>query len=114
MLPSFCRSTVTVLRAPAAATRPGAVERDWSRAAEHSLTQCAVIPVSTGEAAGEARAGVNVTASLYAPPGADVEIGDRIRTVSGEVFSVVGAPQHRESPTGAVSHVKCDLARYVG
>lgn len=114
MLPSFCRSTVTVLRAPAQATRTGASERDWSRASEHSVTQCAVLPVSTSEASGEARPGVKVSAALYAPPGADIAVGDRVRTVSGEVYAVVGAPARRESPTGAVSHVKCDLALYVG
>lgn len=114
MLPSFCRSTVMVLRARKVQTRPGAIEHDWADPTVLSITRCAVLPVSTGESSGEARVGVNVTAALYAPPGSDIEIGDRVRTVSGETYQVVGAPQRRESPTGAVSHVRCDLARYVG
>lgn len=113
MLPSFCRSTVTVLRAPVSTPR-GAPERDWTRPDRHVLTRCAVLGAATSESSAEVRPGVTVTAALYAQPGADVRVGDRIETEGGEVYEVVGAPVARESPTGACSHIKCELARYVG
>lgn len=112
MLPSFCRETVTVSRAPLAPVR-GSRERDWSKKEDHYLTGCSVQPVSSAEATGEAREGTSVAAALYAPPGADVAVGDRV-TSAGQTFEVVGSPLSISSPTGAVSHVRCDLARYVG
>ena len=112
MLPSFCCEIVTVSRAPIVNLR-GARERDWSQSSDHYLTGCSVQPTSTSEASGEAREGTSVTAVLDAPPGADIRLGDRVES-SWAKFEVVGSPLPISSPTGAVSHVRCDLARYVG
>lgn len=112
MLPSFCRETVTVLRAPLSEAR-GTRERDWSRAASHYVTGCSVQFGSTATARGEPRDAVSSAAALYAPPGADLRAGDRIETSMGP-FSIEGEPMPRVSPTGAVSHVECSLARWEG
>ena len=111
-LPSFCTETVAVARAPLADAR-GTAERDWSRAESHYVTGCSVQFGSTSTARGEPRDAVSSAATLYAPPGADVRAGDRIRSSMG-AFSVEGEPMPRVSPTGAVSHVECQLSRWEG
>ena len=111
-LPSFCRDTVEVLRAPLVASR-GTQERDWSQAVAHDVVGCSVQFGSTSTDRGEPRDAVSSSAVLYAPPGADVKAGDRVSCAHGE-FSVEGEPMPRVSPTGAVSHVECSLARWEG
>lgn len=112
MLPSFCRETVEVWRAPLAESR-GTEERDWKRAASHSVAGCSVQFASTSTDRGEPRDAVSSSATLYAPPGADVATGDRVSCALGE-FWVEGQPMPRVSPTGAVSHVECSLSRWMG
>lgn len=111
-LPSFCRETVEVLRALPVASR-GAQERDWLQATSHDVAGCSVQFGSTSTDRGEPREAVSSSAVLYAPPGADVKAGDRVSCAYGE-FSVEGEPMPRVSPTGAVSHVECSLARWEG
>lgn len=111
-LPSFCRETVTVLRAPLVDQR-GTKVRDWTKAVEHFVTGCSVQFGSTSTDRGEPRDAVSSSAVLYAPPGADIKAGDRVSCAYGE-FSVEGEPMPRVSPTGAVSHVECSLARWEG
>lgn len=111
-LPSFCRETVTVLRAPLVDQR-GTKVRDWSQAVEHYVTGCSVQFASTMTNRGEPREAVSDTATLFAPPGADIKAGDRLSTSMGE-FAVEGHPMPRVSPTGAVSHVECSLAWWGG
>lgn len=111
-LPSFCRETVTVIRAPFSGVR-GTSERDWSAAASHEVARCCVQPSSTSTDRGEPRESVSDAATLYTPPGSDVAAGDRV-TCSLGTFSVEGSPMPRESPTGAVSHVEVQLSRWRG
>ena len=111
-LPSFCRETVAVLRAPLVDQR-GTKVRDWTKAVEHFVTGCSVQFSSTSTDRGEPRDAVSSSATLYAPPGADVATGDRVSCAFGE-FWVEGQPMPRVSPTGAVSHVECPLARWEG
>ena len=112
MLPSFCRETVDVLPAPLASAR-GTEERDWSLSEAHEVAGCSVQFDSTATDRSDARASISDTATLYAPPGADVAEGDRIACGFG-TFEVDGTPMPRRSPTGAASHVECRLARWKG
>lgn len=111
-LPSFCREAVTVLRAPLVDQR-GTKVRDWSQAKSHYVNGCSVQFASTMSNRSEPREAVSDTATLFAPPGADVKAGDRLSTSMGE-FVVEGHPMPRVSPTGAVSHVECSLAWWEG
>lgn len=112
MLPSFCRETVTVARAPLSASR-GTAERDWGLVARHEVRGCSVQPTSTSQAVGEPRPGVSVAATLLAPLGADIAAHDRVECSLGS-FRVVGAPLAVASPTGALSHVRAQLSREEG
>lgn len=112
MLPSFCTETVSVVRAPLVSVR-GTEERDWSASEAHEVAGCSVQFDSTATDRSDARASVSDAATLYAPPGADVAEGDRIRCDLG-TFEVNGTPMPRRSPTGAVSHVECQLTRWKG
>ena len=112
VLPSFCREAVTVTRAPLAPVR-GTSERDWSRAESHVVAGCSVQPAQTSQAASEPRPGVSLTATLFAPPGANVAAHDRVACSLGR-FRVVDAPMAVTSPTGALSHVRAELSREEG
>lgn len=112
MLPSFCRETVTVTRAPLLASR-GSTERDWASAAQHELAGCIAVPVSTADDAQSARPGISADATLYAPPGSDVAAQDRVTCRLG-TFRVAGAPMPVASPTGRLDHIKCYLERREG
>lgn len=111
-LPSFCRETVTVLRAPLFDSR-GSTERDWARAARHEVAGCSAQFGSTSSDRGEPREATSDSATLYAPPGADILPEDRVACSLGE-FCVEGTPMPRVSPTGSVSHVECGLSRWKG
>lgn len=111
-LPSFCSETVSVLRAPLSDVR-GTKERDWSRASAHGVEGCSVQPASTSTDRGDARMSASESVTVYAPPGADIEEGDRIVCRLGE-FAVDGIPQRWESPTGAVSHTVVQASRWRG
>lgn len=112
MLPSFFCEIVTVSRAPLISSR-GASERDWSAAQAHEVPGCFVEPISTSQARTEPRDGYEDSAMLYAPPGADIERGDRVTCASG-TFSVDGTPLAVGSPTGMASHVRVQLVRWAG
>lgn len=107
VLPGFCRETVTVSRAPLRAAR-GTSERDWSAATTHEVAGCSVQPDVTSQATSEPRPGISLSATLYAPPGADLAAHDRVTCSLGEL-RVVGAPVAVTSPTGALSHVRATL-----
>lgn len=111
-LASFCSETVSVIRAPLIDVR-GTRERDWSRAAAHGVAGCSVQPSSTSTDRGDAREASSESVTVYAPPGADIEEGDRIVCRLGE-FAVDGIPQRWESPTGAVSHTVVQASRWRG
>lgn len=111
-LPSFCTEEVEVLRAPLESSR-GTSERDWSKAKAHTVAGCCAQPSSTASDRGEPREASSISAALYAPPGSDVEAGDRVRCSLGW-FEVEGEPMPRVSPTGAVSHLRVEMSRWRG
>lgn len=112
MLPSWCTDSVTVYRAPLV-TANGRTERDWSHAQTHNLTGCSVQQTSTATDFGAVDATHGISATLYAPPGADVQADDRIAHGS-RTYVVNGAPATVTSPTGAVSHVMALLSAWGG
>lgn len=112
MPPSWFDRTVTVLRAPIAAYGARS-ERDWSQASEHSIAECILVrPTSSTDwrNAAEPRA---IDKVLIAPHGADIREGDRI-VYGGRTYEVDGIPEDRESPTGAVSHLRAALVAWSG
>lgn len=112
-LPSFCDETVTVWRAPWGECR-GARVRDWERAEEREVGGCCAQFSASSLDRSDLRAqAVSDEARLFAPPGADIEADDRVECSLGS-FRVDGTPMERRSPTGAVSHVECRLARWEG
>lgn len=112
MLHSWCRHTVTVSRAPMAASGTR-IERDWSHAAEHAIAGCSLQPASTSTDFGDVDAVAGISAILYAPEGADIAEGDRV-SFGGRTYAVDGAPYSWESPTGRTSHVQARLRAWEG
>lgn len=107
MLPSFCHDSVDVYRAPYTDSR-GTRVRDWSNAAKHTITGCSFQFASTTQEFTDPRQAVTVRARLFLPPDSDVAIDDRIE-FGGNRYAINGAPMAKVSPTGAVSHIVCDL-----
>ncbi len=112
MLPSFCRDTVTVSRAQLVDKR-GTKVLDWTSPETFTVNGCSVQPsTSTRDFDGRTLA-VSEEWTLYAPPGSDLQAGDRI-TWRDTTFEINGAPMPWESPTGRVSHVRAQLAEWRG
>ena len=112
MLPSFCRDAVTVWRAPLVPER-GTKVRDWSQAVAHAVAGCSLQPGGTDGTFGEQRNGAEVQATLFAPPGADIEFSDRVE-FGGKQYALVGEPLEWRSPTGRVTHLVCSLTYWRG
>jgi len=107
MLPSFCQDSVDVWRAPYIDSR-GTKVRDWAHAVKHTVSGCSFQYRSTEQEWTDARQAVTVRARLYMPFGSDIEVDDRI-DYENHSYAVNGAPMAKKSPTGAVSHIVCDL-----
>lgn len=112
MLPSFFRTTVTVERAATTQQR-GTTVRDWAHSTTHQVGGCSVQPVATATAWGEVAQPATYDAVMFAPPGADIQEGDRV-TARGVTYHVEGMPLPWESPTGAVDHVEARLVTWRG
>lgn len=112
MLPSFCDDAVTVKRARLVERR-GTIVPDWSDPQEFELRGCSVQPGSTSRDFDGRAVQVTEDWTLFAPPGSDIEAGDRI-VWRGRTFETDGAPMPWESPTGRVSHVWARLAEWRG
>jgi hypothetical protein len=112
MLPSWCKDSVTVLRAPrrGAGTRG---ERDWDGAVAHVLDGCSLQPSGTSSAFGTVDAVSTADAMLYAPPDADIAEGDRV-VFGGATYVVDGIPYAWASPTGRVSSKQARLLKWAG
>lgn len=111
-LPSFCRDTVTVTRAPMREER-GTSIRDWANAVAHEIAGCSVQPAESTTDRTEAREAITVRCRLFLPPGADIDERDRV-TYNGRDYALDGAPLPITSPTGAVSHIRADLVDWRG
>lgn len=112
MLPSWCNDAVTVERARLI-TYNRRTERDWAHAQPHTLTGCSVQPAGTSTDFGAVDAVAGADAVLYAPPGADIQEGDRV-THGDATYVVDGIPYEWQSPYGHVSHVQARLKKWAG
>lgn len=111
MLPSFCRETVIIRRAPLKEVR-GSLVRDWANFTTHTLACCSVQPSATSSADERAEQSTNRW-ELYAPPCSDVQRGDRVE-YKGTVYEIDGDPYVWKSPTGRVTHLHAHLEEWVG
>ena len=113
MLPSFCTQEIIRERAPFKTER-GAQVRDWDSDEVTSVTikGCSVQPASVSRAY---RRSENVEKGmlLFAPPNADVQLGDRI-TYEGKAYEIDGEPYVWISPTNRVSSTQAHLKRWKG
>jgi len=112
MLPSFCKDTITVLRAATVSSR-GSTVLDWSNPTSTTVTGCSVQPsASTRDFDGRV-VQVSEDWTLYAPVGSAIDAGDRV-VWNGATFEVDGAPMPWTSPTGRVSHMWARLREWRG
>ena len=113
MLPSWCRDTVTVLRARLA-TRNGREVRDWASPESTTVPGCSLQPSSTETSQdGTQRNASASTAALYMPYGTDVREGDRI-VAGGRTWQVEGVPLGTASPFGGASNLRVALSEWRG
>ena len=112
MLPSFCKDTVTVKRAALVDSR-GTKVLDWSNPTTKTVKGCSVQPSTSTRDFDGRTLQVSEEWVLYAPPGSDIEAGDRIEW-NGLTFEINGSPMPWQSPTGRVSHVWARLAEWSG
>lgn len=112
MIPSFCKQTITRLRASKKDSR-GSLVYDWTNPEELIIADCSVQPVS-GIVSNDGRVlAVNSTYMVYVNPNTDVHAGDRI-LYNNSIFSVDEEPQIWESPTGRVSSLQFNMTTYKG
>ena len=112
MLHSWCDKTVAVKRAPMVADGYRA-ERDWTQARTHTVAGCALVRPSTSTDFNDPSRVRAIDMLLLAPPGADIAEGDRV-SIGGKTFEIDGVPIQRQSPTGAVDHVRAALVAWSG
>lgn|GEM_PF-1182862 len=106
-LPQWARDSVTVTR-PARKQSRGATVDDWANATTHTIDGCSVQPTSTTSDTSDASGAQTVDATLFAPSGADVAVGDKV-TFRGHDYAIVGVPLSRTSPFGSFGHTKAYL-----
>lgn len=111
MLPSWCTDAVTIVRPDAKAQR-GTIVPDWANAQTHVVGGCRITDVSTHEDR-DGRTATRVIAYLWAPYGSDIRAGDAVE-FDGTRYLVEGEPRQKRSPTGLVTHLRCDLAVWRG
>lgn len=111
MLPSFCRTEVTRLRAPLSDSR-GTKVRNWASAVSKTIKGCSIQRVTeTGNLTD--RENARDVYTLFAPPGSDIQQADHISDGT-TTYTVTETPYNWESPTGAVSHLVATLEVYRG
>lgn len=110
MLPSFCKDTVTILRAELS----GGVrqERDWAHPVQIVVDGCSV-QESTTDGDVVSREDASLTKTVYFPPGTDLRHADRILWL-GETYLMIGDVRNDRSPFGACDNVSATFKRWVG
>lgn len=115
MLPSWCRDSVTVTRAPRVVAN-GRERRDWSSATSHVVGGCSLQQTDTDTSFdGAQRDASSSTARLICPYGSDIREGDRI-TIGGRTWVVAGFPpgDGLRSPYGGASNLTVTLKEWRG
>lgn len=112
-LPSFAKDSITVVR-PAKKTVRGTTVQDWTDAHRSTVKRCSVQPGDTTTDEAAARdAHASETATVYLPPSAKVEAGDRVEWDNG-TWEIIGRVQEWRSPTGRVTHKIMRMRIYEG
>nr|DAW51550.1 MAG TPA: Minor capsid protein [Caudoviricetes sp.] len=110
MLPSFAKETIEVQRIVYVEDDRG--EYVTNSYDSHTIAGCSVQPGASVEFT-DRRDTVQITATLYASPGADIQAGDKI-ICGGRRYEVDGEPTQWKSPTGRVSHTLAALKTWEG
>ena len=111
MLPSFCNDTVVRIR-PATTESRGSTIFDWSNATVKEIRGCSMQPASTSLSQDGRVLGIQDEYTLFAPPEADIEAGDRIR-FKDKVYTIQGDVRVQPS-AGRLEHIQVTLRRYSG
>lgn len=108
---SFWRQTITRLR-PTETTSRGSTIYDWSNPDELDIPNCSVQPSGTSLTQDGRVQGIQDGLTVYAPAGADVMAGDRIR-YAGNVYTINGDPLIWPGAV-ALDHIQLNLQRWRG
>ena len=111
-LPSWFRQSVTRVR-PGTMTVRGSVVPDWDNVKTASITGCSVQPSSTTLDQDGRILGISESFTLYMPPTADVQKGDRI-IYGDETYTVIGVPRPWVSASGGMDNKQVTLERWEG
>lgn len=112
MLPSFCRDTVTRIR-PGSKELRGSTIYDWDTVTLAEIKGCSMQPASTTLSEDGRVLGITDTYTLFAPPDADIQAGDRIEFRS-RTYEIDGDVRIQPSATGRLDHLNITLKRYQG
>lgn len=113
MLPSFCRDTITRVR-PGTTTSRGSTIPDWSteRISTKTISGCSMQPASTSLSEDGRVLGISDLYTLFAPPDADIQDGDRI-VFNNKTYTIDG--DVRVQPAAVcLDHIQITLRRYDG
>ena len=112
MLPSFCNQIVTRIR-PSTVDSRGSTIFDWTNVNLLDIGGCSMQPASTSLTEDGRVLGISDLYTLFAPPDADIEAGDRIQ-FNGKVYEINGDVRVQPSATGHLDHIQVTLRRYHG
>ena len=111
MLPSFCTQEVKRIR-PSTKESRGSMILDWSNTTNLTIEGCSMQPASTTLSEDGRVLGISDLYTLFTPPDADIDAGDRIE-FEGKTFTVVG--DVRVQPAASrIQHKEISLRRYHG
>ena len=111
MLTSFCNDTVTRVR-PSTTTSRGSTIFDWDNATAVSISGCSMQPATTSLSTEGRGVGIQVEWTLFAPPEADIQAGDRI-VYEGKTYIIQGDVRVQPSALN-LRHLHITLRRYSG
>jgi hypothetical protein len=110
MLPSWCRTSVTVVR-PSVKDSRGTKVLDWANTTEHVIYGCQIdSPAAEGDWSNSAEP-IKTSGTLYLPPNSDVQRNDKV-VVNNETYRVDGDKISLTSPFGKVSYDTCQIVRW--
>lgn len=113
MLPSFCNQTVTRIR-PGTTTSRGSTIFSWDsdKISTKNISGCSMQPATTSLTTDGRVLGISDTYTLFAPPDADIQAGDRIQ-YGTKVYEIDG--DVRVQPAAQrLEHIEITLRRYYG
>lgn len=113
MLPSFCNQTVTRIR-PGTTSSRGSTIYSWAsdKISTKSIGGCSMQPASTTLSTDGRVLGISDLYTLFAPPDADIQAGDRIQ-YDNKVYEIDGDVRVQPA-ANALEHIEVTLRRYHG